>query len=566
MTSGKKVKIWLFGIAAIAFLLRIAGISYGIPQQFIGDEFVQVAVALKMLDTRSLAPNFPDIFYHQPLSAYISTAGIGAYLAAQLALGRFQNLAEMKTHYILHSGELLIVPRFIAAFLGALTSLLLYAIGKNLWNERAGLIAAWFGATDFLRVFVEHSGRVWGYMSFFVALAFLMSVKLLQSEKTKDYLKSAGATLLAAANLLPGLFTFVPAAVMKFRFKNKKIWLSFGVLLLGVIIIYLLSPRGLGALLFRFQSLSGGALVQEVAGKAIEYKVSTVSAPHRFFDAFATLFNYIPVYFLLAISALTGLWKENKKTFWFFGSFLLAYYLFIGPFFTFGWVARALVPLSVYLVVLAVYGIVKLNERFYFARKVGLAGMVAIVSLPSLGMSVWFDAKLLKGDTRTAAVDWIYENLPEDSKVLVFSFTNEVVNQNQEVLEVMRKTAPGELNTRQRLLLQSPDALYPRPKFFAWDLRDIGQEKVPPDFFKDQQFKYYLRTDFGGKDQGYYDQIIEDQFAEKKPLARFSPFHEGRGTTPENFGNVHNMTAPLRALREAEQFGPIVEIYEIQFR
>lgn len=566
MTSGKKTKIWLLGIVVIAFLIRVAGIGYGIPQQFIGDEFVQVAVALKMLDTRSLTPNFPDIFYHQPLSAYISTVGIGAYLAAQLTLGRFQDVAEMKTHYILHSGELLIVPRFIAALLGALASLFLYAVGKNLWGERAGLIAAWFGATDFLRVFVEHSGRVWGYMSFFVALALLASIKLLQSERVKDYLKSAGATLLSAANLLPGLFTFVPIAVMKFRFKNKKIWLSFVVLLFGIIIIYLLSPRGLGALLFRFQSLSGGALVQEVAGRAIEYKVASVSAPHRFFDVFATLFNYIPVYFLLAISALAGLWKENKKTFWFFGSFLLAYYLFIGPFFTFGWVVRALVPLSVYLVVLAAYGVVRFSEKFDLAKKIGLAGMAAIVSLPSLSMSVWFDAKLLKGDTRTAAVDWIYENLPEDSRILVFSFTNEVVNQNRDVLEAMKRVAPGELNTRQRLLLESPDALYPRPKFFAWDLRDVGREKVPPDFFKDQQFKYYLRTDFGGKDQEYYNQIIEDQFAEKKLLTRLSPFQEGGGITPESFGNIHNMVSPLRALREAEQFGPIVEIYEIQFR
>ena len=65
-TFSKTKRLALTAILLAAFALRVVGIDYGLPQEFIGDEFVQVAVALKMLDEKSLLPYFPDFFTTSP--------------------------------------------------------------------------------------------------------------------------------------------------------------------------------------------------------------------------------------------------------------------------------------------------------------------------------------------------------------------------------------------------------------------------------------------------------------------------------------------------------------------
>lgn len=558
-------KFLILAIVLLAFFLRVIGGGYGLPQQFIGDEFLQVAIALKMLDEKSLIPNFPSIFYHQPLSAYISTLGIGGFLAFQLLAGKFEGVEAMRDFYAVHSAELLIVPRFLSAFLGALAVWILYFIGRELFGKRAGILAALLGAVDLLLVFTNHSGRVWGYMTFFIALAFWASVKLFQEDKWKNYLKSAGATLLAAANLLPGIITFVPSLVSRFAWRNKKMWLSLGLLSLGLLVILALSPRGLGAVLLRFDI--NIPFLSQAVFKAPANPFSHAAEEtflERIFDPFLTIFNYSPVLFILFFAGAIFLRKEDRRKFRFLISFPVAYYIFIGPLFSYGWVARALIPFPIYFAPVAAYAILKIAERFAGHPRRALAFIAAAAILPSIIFSVWFDAKILREDTRTQAISWIYQNLPENSRIITFSHTNEVINQSGEVLELLKKTAPEELNTRQRTLLAADESAYSRPYYFAWDARDIPPAKLPDNFFKNNNFKYYLRTVWGFQPQSYFDEVMENEFSSKKLIIRFSPV--GDQFNKNDLLSAHNMIYPVRALVKAETFGPVVEIYEIGFK
>lgn len=561
---------WL--IAAIllgAFLIRFIGLGYGLPHQLVGDEYVQVAIALKMLDAKALTPNFPTIFYHQPLSAYISTFGIGSYLAWQYLTGTFANLADLKTYYSIHSSDLIIVPRFLSVLLNTLTILLLYYIGRDLFNRRVGLLAAFFAAFDLALVFVSHTGRVWSYMPIFIALSLWASVKLYQQESWKNYLKVAGATLLAAANLLPGLFTFVPVFVSKFNFRNKKLWASIGIIFVGTIIIIAMSPRGLGALFFRFQSFSGSQLVEKIAGQPVEYQVAPVSLQHRIFDTFLTLLNFSPVYLLLFLVGSIFLWKEDRKKFWFLISFPIAYYLFIGPFFTFGWVVRALGPIVIYLVLLSAYAVDKILSSKFSNRPILGAALILLVSAPSVFGSNFFDYRLLKTDSRLQAFAWVAKNLPADSKILVYALTGEMLNQDRGVFELLQKIAPNELTVAQRTLLSLPSTsrywLAASPLFYAWNLRDIGPEKLPKDFFKKNQFQYFLVTNWNNEVQKQFESDFGKLLSSKKLIASFSPFAQ-KDFSINDLGSLHNMNSPLAFFLTADRFGPEVNIYEVKFK
>ncbi len=557
-----KTALALTAILLAAFALRVVGISYGLPQEFIGDEFVQVAVALKMLDEKSLLPYFPDVFYHQPLSAYVSTAGIGAYLAWQLASGRFEGIAEMRDFYAVHSTDLLLIVRFLSVLLGTAAVGLIYLAGRDLFGRRVGLLAAAFAAFDFLLVYINHSGRVWGYMVFFVALALWTGVRLLNADRWRDYFFSAGASFLAAANLLPGIITFVPQFVARFSFKNRRMWLAVAALAAGLVLIFLANPRGIGTLLARFGVDVPFLTKMVFPSAAVGSHPVLESTLARFYDPFLTLFHYSPLILIFAAAGLALLFREDRKKFWFFGSFLAAYYLFVGPFYSYGWVARALVPFVPYLALLSAYAVEKTAEKFFAGKKAAWVILAALVILPSAALSLRFDVLITRPDTRTQAIDWIYANLPEDSKIAVFSFTNEVVNQNREVMELVKEVAPKELNTRHKTLLASGDAAFPSPRYFAWDVRDIPPGVLPAGFFGKQGFRYYLRTSWGGNSQKYLDEL-EGQIAEKKLLARFSPF----GTDDrEPYPSVHNMPRPWGPLLKAERLGPLTEIYEVKFK
>ncbi|PIR88899.1 MAG: hypothetical protein COU07_03310 [Candidatus Harrisonbacteria bacterium CG10_big_fil_rev_8_21_14_0_10_40_38] len=556
--------IILVGIASLCFILTSIGLSYGIPQKYIGDEYVQVAIALKMLEEKAVTPNFPEIFYHQPLSAYISLFGIGGFLSIEMIFGIFKNLAELRTFYSINSTNLLIVVRLISVLLSTATIFLVYAIGKNLFSKKAGFIAAFFWATSFLSVYIHHSGRVWSYISFFIALSFLWSTKLLHNKSTKTYIKAGIGTVLSAAMLLPGILTIFPTLIAGWNGGKKKLFILGTVVFLGLVLIIAINPRGLGVVFHRFQIFLDSSATQIFTGGIHGNPLPKTPILNRVFDPFKTLFSYDPIYFILAFIGGYLLLKNDKKKFILLSSFPIAFYLFIGPLFAYGWVSRTLIPFMIYIVIFGAYAAVELIKKIKIENNKTLVGIIFLLALPSLTFSVLFDAKLLTKDTRTEAIDWVYKNLPENTKIITFSHTNEVINQNREILEMIEKFAPEKLDTRQRTLLASGDKSYPKPFYAAWDARTIGIDILPEDFFKKENFEYYIKTDWGGSIPN--QESLEKTFLSKELIVWFSPFKSlADSYAPERFLNVHNMTNPLSALFSVNHPGPVVEIYKVKF-
>ena len=394
---------------ALAFLIRVLGISYALPQEFISDEFLMVAASLKMLDEGTLRPYFGDIFYHQPLSAYISLGGIGTYLGWEMFAEKFTSLKAMADYYTsnhaANARELLIVTRFLAVLFGAATVYLMYLIGRDLFSSRVGFISAFFAASELLLIETNHTGRVWSFLVFFIALSFWASVRVLRRGSFKDYIFSAIASSLALATLMPGILSFFSSLIPNFSLRGKKIWTAFLILFSAVLISVYLNPRGLGVIFLRF-------------GEHSSIGASRVDWLHKFIDPFATLFNFMPVYVLLFFAALFILYKTDFKKFLLIASFPVAYYLFIGPLFSYGNVERALTPFAPYIIIGAAFAADRFFDRIW-SKHLFLASIL-VLALYSIFFSILFDIKISRPDTRIEAIGWM-KNILESEKPNYYS-------------------------------------------------------------------------------------------------------------------------------------------------
>ena len=157
----------------------------------------------------------------------------------------------MRDFYAVHSTDLLLIVRFLSVLLGTAAVGLIYLAGRDLFGRRVGLLAAAFAAFDFLLVYINHSGRVWGYMVFFVALALWTGVRLLNADRWRDYFFRR-RVFSGGGQSLPGIITFVPQFVARFFFQNRRMWLAVAALAAGMVLIFLANPRGIGTLLARF--------------------------------------------------------------------------------------------------------------------------------------------------------------------------------------------------------------------------------------------------------------------------------------------------------------------------
>jgi len=406
----KNSKILLASILALAFLMRVLGLSYALPQEFISDEFLMVAGSLKMLEAKTLRPYFGDIFYHQPLSAYISLGGIGTYLGWEMLTGKFTSLKAMADYYAsdhaANARELLVVTRFLAVLFGVAMVYLMYLIGRDLFGSRVGLISAFFAVSELLLVETNHTGRVWSFLVFFIALSFLASVWVLRRGSFKDYIFSAVASSLSLATLLPGVLSFFSSLIPNFSLKGKKIWTAFLILFFAVFASVYLNPRGLGVIFLRF-------------GEHSSIGASRVDWLHKFIDPFITLFNFMPVYFLLFFAALFILYKTDFKKFLLLVSFPMAYYLFIGPLFAYGNVERALTPFAPYIIIGAAFIVDRFFDRI--RSKSLFPALILVLAFYSIFFSVLFDIKISRPDTRIEAIEWMKKNIPESERPNYYS-------------------------------------------------------------------------------------------------------------------------------------------------
>jgi 4-amino-4-deoxy-L-arabinose transferase-like glycosyltransferase len=222
--SNKISNLFLAGILLAAFIMRFKGIWFGYPLLVHPDEGVIVGGALNILKTHNL---HPIRFDYPSLNFYIQSFVYFIFIVVKKITGSAADSIKIVEYYL--------VGRTVTVLFSVATIYVVYAIGKLLFNNVIGIIAALVICMANLHVANSYMITVDNTTAFWSALSALMAIKLLKSGgKGKYYLLSGACAGCAMGCKYTALFAVLPMIVAHIQMvKGKPItdWLDKNIIL-----------------------------------------------------------------------------------------------------------------------------------------------------------------------------------------------------------------------------------------------------------------------------------------------------------------------------------------------
>ena len=194
----------LVAILAWGFALRVWGISSGLPQSYVADEYDYVHSTITMIKRGELNPYW---WYYPSLKTYLN---MGTYTAVYLAgarSGRWQSVNEITVEDMLYWG------RFVAVVFGTAAVLLTFLLGRRLFGTRVGLMAAALLAVFPSAVVQSQINKPDGMLAFMTTLSVLASVVYFQKGGAKLAVLNGLAIGLAMGTKYNGVLVAFPFLV-----------------------------------------------------------------------------------------------------------------------------------------------------------------------------------------------------------------------------------------------------------------------------------------------------------------------------------------------------------------
>lgn len=429
MNSEKSLpeKYVLFSLLALALAVRLWGIHFGLPFVYHVDEawFGQKAINYF---TGDLNPHF----WHAPsLFTYLVAAVWSIYFLAGKIFGKFTTAASFIKAFNDDPSVFLVLGRLLTVFLSVATIYLVYLIGKRMYNERVGFLAALF------LIFSPEHNRISHYMNpdspmvFFLALSFLFIWRIYKTGKGEYYALAGISAGLAFATKYGGHMLFIPLFlahlfyVLENRLPKKRIILHPP--LIGSALLFLMTFLAACPYVFLdFPAFWKDFRWQSEHLYTLGHFGSSTAQPSALFYlqyGFRENIGLI-AQFLVAGGLVYGLWRFRRREVLLF-SFPVLLFATISPWKTYA--TRYLLPAAPFFILIAAFfldaalkGLSNLLGSFSGKKWAGFtaAGLIVLFILVPSAVSVFrLDWSLAHKDTRTVARDWIYDNIPEKSKV-----------------------------------------------------------------------------------------------------------------------------------------------------
>lgn len=435
----------LFWVLAMAFVLRFAGIWYGLPGMYNSDEPFNVANALAYGAKASLEPTYfvYPAFYSYVLFAVYAMLFIGGRLT-----GMFESALDFGATYFLAPGSLFLTGRFLSVLLGVVTIWIVYVCGARFFSKRVGLFAASGLSLSYAHADLSHWILPEATLALMCALA-IYAILRYHAQPSGAAIVVAGVLCgLAISTKYNAGFLFLPLLVMPLWHRRKDSVAAakhFGM--------------GVGALVIGF--LVGSPywlLAWADYWQALHYTVSHVNtgmAGHisqaRFVWPLMALVRSDWSIGLLFTAALPYAIFQRSAKIWLLLLFVLPTLLFVGSWQRTG--LHYVICLFPALAILTGFAVDSLFERMP-SRKIRIV-VIVLVCLPPFAKITLQDIRYTQPDTRTLARSWIERSIPAQSMI---AYENYVYGPNlYDAHRFLRREDEGELlppALQQRLLAE----------------------------------------------------------------------------------------------------------------
>jgi 4-amino-4-deoxy-L-arabinose transferase-like glycosyltransferase len=392
-----------------ALILRLWGLKTGLPYVYNADEnshFVPRAIGMF---GHSLNP---DYFINPPAFTYVIYALFTVRWGTDPASIGGAFAADPTTAFALARGA--------SAFLGALAVSLTAIAGARLFDDRrVGVLAGALLAVAFLPVHYSHFALNDAPTLAPLAAALIGVAGIYRTGRTREYvLAGLGLGVAIATKYTAGivLVTVIAAAfaspVAHARVRN--LLLAIGLMCAGFVAA---NPYAL----LDHQAFRDGLEKQtETAGEdGGKLGLADSSGWRYYLTTFTWGLGWLPS--LFALGGAVGLLARHRRLGLLLAPAPVLLFLYLGNQSRF--FARWLLPIYPILCLLAAWAVIAaatwLAARFKWRVAIPALALSALVLLQGLVFSVHNDLVLAKADTRMVARDWMVQNIPSGSKIVV---------------------------------------------------------------------------------------------------------------------------------------------------
>jgi 4-amino-4-deoxy-L-arabinose transferase-like glycosyltransferase len=413
------VPLLLGAILSVAFALRVWGITAGLPQSYIADEYDFVNAQLRMMKTGDLNPH---AWYHPSLQPYLAMATYTVVFLLEAPSGRWSHVAQITEEDMLYWG------RFVGVLAGTATVFVAFLIGRRVFGTRVALLAA-----ALLAVFpgaVEHSqyNKPDPLLALMSAVSVLVTLVYLERGGRGIALASGIAIGLTASAKYNGILVVLPFLLAAAFRHGRRTLFAPDVYLgaLGSVIGFALGcPFFLTQLNLFLDHLADGLYTYGFEGLPGAEGVDNWAGHAAYTSRFGA--GYWATRAALAGLGL-ALYRIDTRLAVFL-SFPVLYYAYYGS-------QRIafrgnLIPVYTFLAILAAYAAVELLA--WIARTAGarrrlvvpLAAvlLLALLLVPPLRTAIAFDRAVTRRDTGTIAHEWIDAHFPPGTHLALERFT-----------------------------------------------------------------------------------------------------------------------------------------------
>jgi len=408
----RRSTVTLAVILAIAAVLRFWGLGSGIPHSVGVDEPEIMDRAVRMMKTGDFNPRFFD---YPGLYIYLQLVVASLQFLAGATAGTWRSLTDaVPTDFYLWG-------RAVTATIGTATVLLVYLAGMR-WGTRYALFAATLMAVLPHHVRESHYILTDVPVTFFIALAFVLTLRASEGQRAPAYAWAGAAVGLAAGTSYAGGLALVLPLLA--------VWMSPG--LKPSRLVAAMAAVGASAAAFLvaapYTVLDLPAFLEGYANRAAG---SGQPAGSGWSIAMTHLRIGLQWPALLAVSggvvlAIVRAFKGSGRVRWTLAVvFPLLYFVFVAnqsliP-------GRSLLPLTPFLCVLAAAAVVSgvsLLRRYQIPRRARtalIAGLTIAALLPPAIVSIGVNRTISKVGTLDLAYRWIREHLPAGSTIVIES-------------------------------------------------------------------------------------------------------------------------------------------------